>query len=105
MKTQEQLIKEKISILISNVDEKAKETSEQVSTLGNFKVSHKGVKVSLNDLFNFRKMDMKGFIAYLFMSNQNKETFGDLSHEQVEFLLTKVVSEKLTNALVKTHLK
>ena len=105
MKTQEQLIQEKIEIILSNVEEKLIETSTMVSTLGNHKISHKGVKVSLNDLFNFRKMDMKGFIAYLFMSNQNKETFGDLSHEQVEFLLTKVVSEKLTNALVKTHLK
>ena len=102
--TQEQQLQEKIEIIISNVEEKLIETSTMVSTLGNHKISHKGVKVSLNQLFNFRKMDITGFVAYLFMSNQNKDTFGDLSQEQVTFILTNVVSEKIMNALVKSHL-
>lgn len=103
MKNQEQLIQEKLSILIYNFDEMAKETAEQVSTLGNFKVSHKGVKVSLNDLFNFRKMDAKGFIGYIYLTKQNKEVFGELSQKDIEHLLTEVISEKVMNSMVKRH--
>ena len=102
--TQEQLIKQKIEILLLNVEEKLIETSEMVSTLGNHLVSHKGVKVSLNNLFDFRKMDMEGFIGYLFLSNQNKETFGDLTHKNVVELLTEAVPKDLTNQLVKSYL-
>ena len=102
--TTEQLIQQKIEIILNNVEEKLIETSTMVSTLGNHKISHKGVKLSLTDLFNFRKMDMKGFITYLYLSNQNKEVFGDLSMEDTIHILTNVVSEKITNQLVKIHL-
>ena len=102
--TEEQLIQQKIQILLENVEEKLIETSTMVSTLGNHKISNKGIKVSLNDLFNFRKMDMKGFITYLYLSKQNEDVFGQLSMDDAIHILTKVVSEKISNQLVSIHL-
>ncbi len=108
MKTTEQLLQDKISILISNIKDSLMETKDLVSLMGNEKMKTKVGEVSLNDMFDFSKMDIDGFIGYLFLSKQNNKVFGDLNHEIVSALFCgnkPVVSKKIMNSLVKTMLK
>jgi hypothetical protein len=108
MKTQKQQLQEKITILIDNIKTKLEETQELVNIGGSEKHNIKGHNISLNDMFDFSKMDIEGFIAYLFMTKQNKEVFGELSFPMVQVIFccdTPVVSKKVMNALVKLYLK
>jgi len=108
METKEQVIKDIITILISNIEDALTETQEMVSLLGNEKMETKKGKISLNDMFDFSKMDIDGFIAYLFLSKQNQRVFGDLDHELLSALFcgnNPVVPKKMMNALVKSFLK
>ena len=106
--TTEQQLQAKIEILITNIKDALIETKEMIDLLGEEKQDIKGHNISLNDMFDFSKMDIKGFITYLFLTNQNKKVFGDFDFDLISVLFcgdNPVVSKKIMNALVKSLLK
>lgn len=106
--TTEQQLQEKISILISNIKEALIETKQMVDLLGNESVKTKQGNFLLNDMFDFSKMDIEGFISYLFLTKQNNKVFGDFDFDLISVLFcgdNPVVSKKVMNSLVKSLLK
>lgn len=106
--TQEQQIQEKISTLIENIKHSLIETKRMRELSVDYKFDSEDGEVSLDDLFDFSKMDIEGYIQYLYISNQEKDVFGDLSRDLILVLFCgdkPVVSKKIMTSLVKSYLK
>lgn len=86
MKTMEKQLNEgqkRIMMVITNMLDLAVETREMIDVAGNEKVKTKKGSFSLNEIFNFKKMNYDGFIMYMTISGQQDKVYGDMTTEGI----------------------
>lgn len=85
MKTTKQLdaAQERIMIVMTNILDLAVETREMIDIGGDEPVKTKRGTFTLNQIFNFKKMNFDGFIMYMTISGQQHKVYGTMTNEGI----------------------
>jgi hypothetical protein len=99
MKTKEQQAQDKIQIIISNVIAEANDLKEMMDIAGNEKFQTKMGKISLSQLINPKKLDIKGFIGLIALMGHKDKVFGNLPQDVIQVVCVDMYGEELNQEL------
>jgi hypothetical protein len=102
MKTTKQLndAQERIMIIMTNMLDLAVETKEMVDIGGDEQVKTKRGTFSLNQIFNFKKMNFDGFIMYMTMSGQKDKVYGTMTTDGIA-VANMIIKEQFDDYMTK----
>jgi hypothetical protein len=102
METTKQLndAQQRIMIIMTNMLDLAVETKEMVDIGGDEQVKTKRGTFSLNEIFNFKKMNFDGFIMYMTISGQQDKVYGTMTTDGIA-VANMIIKEQFDDYMTK----
>jgi hypothetical protein len=91
---------ERIMMVMTNMLDLAVETKEMIDLGGDEPVKTKRGTLSLNQIFNFKKMNFDGFIMYMTISRQQDKVYGTMTTDGIG-VVNLIIKEQFDDYMTK----
>jgi hypothetical protein len=102
METTKQLndAQKRIMMVMTNMLDLAVETKEMIDNAGDELVKTKRGTLSLNQIFNFKKMNFNGFLMYMTISGQQDKVYGTMTTDGIA-VANMIIKEQFDDYMTK----